>query len=89
MRFPIWSGQLLRTECQVLIDGKVVATCRQGEIATVELTSPTEIQVKAKGAFGAPRIHAEPGDRFSVGYRGFGKLYISKVDMFSGGENRD
>ncbi len=83
VRFPVWHGQIFNTGCSVLVNGREVARCRQGETATFELTEETEIQVKVSGGYGAPKIIAAPGDRFEVGYRGFGKVFIAKVDVLA------
>ena len=81
VRFPVFQGQMFNTGCSVLIGGRVIAQCRQGETATFDLSAPAEIQIKVSGGFGKPTIWAQPGDRFEVGYRGFGKVYIAKVDV--------
>jgi len=81
VRFPVYQGQLLNTGCSVFVGGRVVAQCRQGETATFNLSTAAAIQVKVGGGFGKPTIWAQPGDRFEVGYRGFGKVFIAKVDV--------
>jgi hypothetical protein len=81
IRFPVWPGQLVNTRCDLLVDKKVVARCRQGETLRYELDQPREIQVVVHGSFGKPSIMASPGDRLEVGYRGFGKIFLAKVDQ--------
>jgi hypothetical protein len=81
VRFPVVQGQMFNTCCSVLVGGRVVAQCRQGETATFDLSAPAEIQVKVTGSFGKPTIWAQPGDRFEVGFRGFYQVFIAKVDV--------
>ena len=83
IRFAIWPGQVFNNGCEVLAQGKVIASCRQGETASFELSGETEIQVIMGGGFGKPKTLAKPGDRFEVGFRGFGKVYIAKVDALT------
>ena len=33
-----------------------------------------------QGCFGKPKDIMSPGDRYKVGFRGFGKIYLAKVD---------
>ncbi|MDR1328052.1 MAG: hypothetical protein LBK23_00415 [Oscillospiraceae bacterium] len=47
-----------------------------------------EIQVVVKGSFGKPTATVNPGDKYNVGYRGFGKVYLEKVDMLTGGASQ-
>jgi hypothetical protein len=35
---------------------------------------------------GRPKVMANPGDKFNVGFRGFGKAYIEKVDILVGSQ---
>jgi hypothetical protein len=35
------------------------------------------------GGIGKPTIWAQPGDRFEVGFRVFGKVFIAKVDLLT------
>ena len=83
IRFAIWPGQVFNNGCEVLSNGTVIASCRQGETVSFELSNETEIQVIMGGGFGKPRTMAKPGDRFEVGFRGFGKVYIAKVDALT------
>ena len=83
VRFPVWQGQIANNKCYVFCNGVEVASCRQGETATFILEKPSEISVKVGGGFGKPSIEAAPGDRFEVGFRGFGKVFISKVDVLA------
>jgi hypothetical protein len=83
IRFAIWPGQVFNNDCEVSANGKVIASCRQGETASFELAGETEIQIKMGGGFGKPKTIAKPGDRFEVGFRGLGKVYIAKVDTLT------
>jgi hypothetical protein len=47
-----------------------------------------EIEVVVKGSFGKPKATVNPGDRYNVGYRGFEKVYLEKVDMITGTANQ-
>ena len=74
------SKQTLNKRCSVLIAGKVVASGQHGETITLELDSPTEIQVVYGGGMGKPSMLVSPGDSIEVGWRGvLGKSYIEKV----------
>lgn len=80
IRFAIWPGQVFNNGCEVTAGDKVLASCRQGETVSFELNGETEIQIKMGGGFGKPKTIAKPGDRFEVGFRALGKVYIAKVD---------
>lgn len=84
IKFPVVQGQLLNTKCFVYANGREIAQCRQGETVSIPCTSPMVIKVAVKGSFGKPEISVRPGDKCNVGYRGFGKLYIEKVDAIVG-----
>lgn len=90
IRFPIWQGQLLNNKCYVYAksDNSVIAEARQGETVTFECEEPIEIYVVVKGSFGKPEVIVKPGDRYNVGYRGFGKIYLEKVDNLSGSASK-
>jgi hypothetical protein len=47
-----------------------------------------EIQVVVKGSFGKPTTKVNPGDKYNVGYRGIGKVYLEKVDLLTGGASQ-
>ena len=36
--------------------------------------------MQMKGCFGKPIENMKPGERYRVGFRGFGKIYLAKVD---------
>ena len=80
--FPVYEGQLFNNKCLVYNcdTGDLLAECRQGETASFTLSKPTEIMVKMKGCFGKPTEVMRPGDRYKVGFRGFGKIYLAKTD---------
>lgn len=86
IRFPICERQLMNNECYVYEKGskKILATGRQGETVSFLCNRPVSIYVVVKGFFGKPETVAYPGDRFDVGTRGLGKIYLSKVDAISG-----
>lgn len=89
IRFPICKGQLLNNKCYVYDKktNKVIACGNQGETVSFVCNKPTKIYVVVKGSFGKPEVTVLPGDKFDVGYRGFGKIYLSKVDVISGNAN--
>lgn len=91
IRFPIWKGQLLNNKCIVYNKdtGEEIASAKQGETVVFECTEPMNIYVVVKGSFGKPEVTVYPGDRYDVGYRGFGKIYLSKVDAITGNANSD
>lgn len=89
IRFPICDGQLLNNKCYVYEKKtkKLIASGKQGETISFPCSKPTNIYVVVKGSFGKPEAIASPGDKFDVGYRGVGKIYLSKVDVISGNAN--
>lgn len=91
IRFPIWQGQLINNKCYVYSseDDSVIAQARQGETVTFECNEAMEIYVVAKGFFGKPEAVVKPGDRYNVGIRGFGRIYLEKVDSLTGGAAKD
>ena len=80
--FPVYEGQLFNNKCLVYNDdtGALISECRQGETVSFSLEKPTNIMVKMKGCFGKPKENMKPGERYRVGFRGFGKIYLAKVD---------
>lgn len=80
--FPVYEGQLFNNKCLVYNyeTGAIIAECRQGETARFSLNAPMTVQVQMKGCFGKPVEVINPGDRYKVGFRGFGKIYLAKVD---------
>lgn len=91
IRFPVWKGQMLNNKCYVYNQDtdEVIASGRQGETVTFVCKEPMNIYVVVKGSFGKPEATVKPGDRYDVGYRGFGKIYLSKVDTITGSANSD
>lgn len=89
VRFPICEGQIFNNKCFVYDKktGKILASGKQGETVSFKCNTAIHIYAVVKGAFGKPDIIANPGDKFDIGYRGFGKIYISKVDEISGRAN--
>ena len=89
IRFPIWKGQMFNNKCYVYNSdtGKELACGKQGETVCFNCTEPMNIYVVVKGSFGKPTATVNPGDRYDVCYRGFGKIYLSKVDIISGNTN--
>lgn len=91
IRFPVWQGQLVNNKCYVYNskDDSVIVQARQGETVTFECNGPMEIYIVAKGFFGKPEATVKPGERYNVGIRGFGKIYIEKVDSLTGSATKD
>ena len=91
IRFPIWKGQMFNNKCYVYDSDtdEEIASCKQGETVTFNCEKPRNIYVVVKGSFGKPETTVNPGDRYDVGYRGFGKIYLSKVDTITGNANSD
>lgn len=89
IRFPVCQGQLLNNKCYVYDkkSKKVIVSGRQGETVSFVCKKQTDIYVVVKGSFGKPEATVKPGDRLDVGYRGFGKIYLSKVTEISGKPN--
>ncbi len=80
VRFLLTNKQLINN-CAVMAGGATLCKCRMGETAVFTIDGPTEIKVKMAGGFNQPTITARPGDRFEVGSRAFGKIFISQVDV--------
>lgn len=80
--FPVYEGQLFNNKCMVYNydTWDLIAECRQGETACFLLEKPTRIMVKMSGCFGKPMENMKPGERYRVGFRGFGKIYLAKID---------
>ena len=89
IRFPIFKNQMLNNKCLVYDSDtdEVIASCRQGETVSFECDGPRNIYVVARSCFGRPSATVEPGDKYDVGFRGFGKIYLSKVDAITGNPN--
>ena len=80
---PVCPGQLFNNACIAYAaqTGAELARCKQGEVLVFTLSKPTAIQVVVKGSFGKPKEIMSPGDKYKIGYRGFGKIYLTKVDV--------
>ena len=80
---PVWPGQMVNNACIAYDNntGKELARCKQGETLIFNLSMPTPIKVVVKGSFGKPVETMQAGDKYKIGYRGFGKIYLAKVDM--------
>ena len=48
-----------------------------------------KIYIVAKGFFGKPEAIVKPGERYNVGIRRFGKIYLEKVDSLTGNATKD
>ena len=79
---PVCPGQIFNNNCIAYDDdtGKELAKCKQGETLIFRLSKPTTVRVVVKGSFGQPTEIMHPGDRYKIAYRGFGKVYLAKVD---------
>ncbi len=91
IRFPIWKGQMFNNKCYVYDKdtNEEIVSGRQGETVIFHCEESRKIYIVVKGSFGQPETTVNPGDRYDVGYRGFGKIYLSKVDTISGNANSD
>ena len=79
---PVCPGQMFNNAC-IAYDadtGAELARCKQGETLIFRINKPTSVQVTVKGSFGKPSEIMHPGDTYKIGYRGFGKIYLAKVD---------
>lgn len=79
---PVCPGQLFNNDC-IAYDantGAELARCKQGELLVFKLKNPTAVKVIVKGSFGKPVEMMYPFDKYKIGYRGFGKIYLAKVD---------
>ncbi|MBQ9113766.1 MAG: zinc ribbon domain-containing protein [Clostridia bacterium] len=79
---PVCPGQLFNNACVAYnaTTGVELARCKQGELLIFKLNTPTQIKVVVKGSFGKPVETMSPGDKYKIGYRGLGKIYLTKVD---------
>ncbi len=78
--FPVCPGQIFNNYCYVYHDKEEIASAKQGETVTIECHEPMRIEVKCSGFFGKPSATISPGERYKVETRGFGTIYLSKVD---------
>jgi len=85
INFPTIEGQLLNNNCFVYDkNGKEIVRCKQGETVVLTVDAPTTIKVKMGGCFGKPTQIINPGENYKVEVRGFGKIYMAKVDAIVG-----
>ena len=68
-------------------NGKTLAKCNVGEIASFESETPIDIKVKMKGFFGSANITAKPGGRYAVSTKWWGGISIREVDNLTGNES--
>ena len=81
INFPVWRGQMFMNNCYIFDkNDKEIARCKQGETITLECNSAMTISVKMQNCFGKPSQLVNPGDNYKVEFRGFGKIYLAKVD---------
>ena len=82
---PVYPGQMFNNACIAYNDntGAELARCKQGETLIFSLQTATPIRVVVKGSFGKPVEIMRPGERYKIGYRGLGKIYLAKVDVIS------
>ena len=80
---PVCPGQFFNNACIAYNDntGEELARCKQGETLIFDLEKATPIKVVVKGAFGKPVAVMSPGDKYKIGYRALGKVYLAKVDF--------
>ena len=80
VKFPR-GRQLINMGCVVYDeDNNILAECKEGEVATFEISEETRIYVHMNSMLGKASILAHPGERFEVSFRNFG-IGISKVDI--------
>lgn len=54
-------------------------SCAPGGTVCIEITCPTEIEVKMASYFGRPTMTVKPGDKIQVTVSAMGKISLSKV----------
>ncbi len=54
-------------------------SCAPGGTVCIEISGPTEIEVKMNSYFGRPTMQVKPGDKVQVTVSAFGKISLSKV----------
>lgn len=85
MAFDSVQSQLFNNGCYVYdVNGRELASCKQGETLTFKCELPMTVIVKMGGCFGKPQVNVNPGDRYQVSLRGFGKVAVQKVDVITG-----
>jgi predicted nucleic acid-binding Zn ribbon protein len=82
--FPIFPGQVFFTDCHIYRNGQEIASGKQGMTVELQCDEPYEIEVKAGGFFGVAKAKISPGEKYRVDTRGFGKIFLSKVDTIIG-----
>lgn len=85
MAFDSVQNQLFNNGCYVYdVNGKELATCKQGETLSFKCEQPMTVTVKMSGCFGKSKVNVNPGDKYQVSLRGFGKVSVQKVDVITG-----
>lgn len=85
MAFDSVQNQLFNNKCFVYdINNYELASCRQGETLSFKCERPMTVRVKMGGCFGQPMVNVNPGDKYQVSLRGFGKVSVQKVDVITG-----
>ena len=80
MAFDAVSGQVFNNKCFVYdMNGRELASCRQGDTISFKCEKPMTVQVKMSGCFGKPTAEVEPGGLYQVSITGMGKVRIQKV----------
>lgn len=54
-------------------------SCAPGGTVCIEITGPTDIEVKMSSYFGRPTMQVKPGDKVQVTVSAMGKISLSKV----------
>ncbi len=83
IHFERLKGQILNIGVTVSTGGKVIAKGKQGDTLRIPCVSSMEIEVKASGNFGKPKLTIEPGERYQARPRR-GGYYLEKVDYLAG-----
>ena len=80
---PVYPGQIFNNNCIAYNEntGAELSRCKQGETLCFMLEKATPVKIVVKGAFGKPVAVMNGGDKYKVGYRGMGTVYLAKVDV--------
>ena len=85
MAFATVQNQVFNNGCYVYdVNGRELASCKQGETLSFKCTSPMTVQVKMSGCFGKPMVDVKPGEKYQVSLRGFGSVAVQKVSQITG-----